>query len=148
MSRLTRLAITAGAVAAVAGPGAAVAGAKVTVTPQNAKAKTVVTAVVSKKTNIAIGYANGYSLDAELIAPAGASERCGVHHPPSGRFSSNGSKAVFKLDPGDALYGGKWCKGTWKAKLSVRTETFSSDDNPTDDGWVHLPLVTISFKVK
>ena len=151
MSRLSRLALTAGAVVAVAGPGAAVASAKVTVTPQQAKPHTIVTAVVSKKANVVTGYANGYSLDAELIAPRNASERCGVHHPPGGRFSANGTKAVFKLDPGDALYGGKWCKGTWRVKLSVRTDQFSTvdqDANPTDDGWVHLPLATITFKVK
>ena len=96
-------------------------------------------------------HANGYSLDAELIAPRNASERCGVHHPPGGRYSAIGTKAVFKLDPGDALYGGRWCKGTWKAKLSVRTDQFSDvdqDANPTDDGWVHLPLATITFKVR
>ena len=151
MTRLSRLALTAGAIAAVAGPGAAAAGAKVSVTPQKAKAHTIVTAVVSKNGNVVKGYANDYSLDAELIAPRNASERCGVHHPPGGRYTANGTKAVFRLDPGDALYGGKWCKGTWKAKLSVRTDQFSDvdqDANPTDDGWVHIPLATITFKVK
>jgi hypothetical protein len=150
MSRLSRIALTVGAVAAVAGPGAAVAGAKVTSTPKKVKAKTVVTAVVTKNANINQGFAKGFSLDAELIAPSNASERCGVHHPPSGRYSANGTKAVFKLDPGDALYGGKWCKGTWKVKLSVRTDQFSNEDqdaNPSDDGWVHLPLGTTTFKV-
>lgn len=150
MSRLARLALTAGAIAAVAGPGAAAAGAKVTATPKKVKPNTVVTAVVTKNRNIKLGSAQGFSLDARLIAPKGASERCGIHHPPGGRYAARGTKAVFKLDPGDALFGGKWCKGIWKAKLSVRTDTPSTVDqdvNPNDDGWVHLPLGTVTFKV-
>lgn len=151
MSRLARIAITAGAIAAVAGPGAAVAGAKTSVTPAKAKPHTIVTAIVSKNRNIQMGSAQGFSLDAQLIAPANANERCGIHHPPGGRYAAHGTKAVFKLDPGDALFGGKWCKGTWKAKLSVRTDTPSNVDqdlNPSDDGWVHLPLGTVTFQVR
>jgi hypothetical protein len=151
MPRFNRLALTVGVLAAVAGPGAAMASAKVTVTPKNVHPTTIVKAVVSKNSAIQNASRKQFSLDAELIAPANASERCGVHHPPSGRFSANGSQAIFKLDPGDALYGGKWCKGTWKAKLSIRTDQFSNVDqdlNPSDDGWVHIPLATIAFKVK
>jgi len=151
MPRFNRLALTVGVLAAVAGPGAAMANAKVTVTPKTVRPTTIVKAVVSNNSAIQNASQKQFSLDAELIAPANANERCGVHHPPSGRFSANGSQAIFKLDPGDALYGGKWCKGTWKAKLSIRTDQFSNVDqdlNPSDDGWVHIPLATIAFKVK
>jgi hypothetical protein len=151
MPRFNRLALTVGVLAAVAGPGAAIASAKVTVTPKVVHRTTIVKAVVSNNSAIQSASQKQFSLDAELIAPANASERCGIHHPPSGRFSADGTKAIFKLDPGDALFGGKWCKGTWKVKLSIRTDQPSNVDqdvNPTDDGWVHIPLATITFKVK
>ena len=151
MTRSLRSILALAAIMALALTGVASAAKSVTLTPKKVKPSTIVTVTV-KNAKVKQAYKAKGELEAQLTPPApkpnadGELEGCNIHHPPQGKFLAKGSKAKFRMDPGDALAGpGKWCKGTWKVRLYAQLDATS---DTTDSGRVEITLATTSFKVK
>jgi hypothetical protein len=127
---------------------AGVASAATTVTPKRPGPKQVVTVTVKNPKVKQAFNAHGH-LYAELTPPPavpdadGNLDGCNIHHPPQGQYRAAGTKAVFRMVPGDALAGpGRWCAGLWKVRLYAMTDQPS---DTTDSGWVEITLARTTF---
>ncbi|MDX6696735.1 MAG: hypothetical protein QOE65_132 [Solirubrobacteraceae bacterium] len=137
---------------ALAVTGTASAANTLTVTPKRPGPGAVVKVTV-KNPKVRRAFNAHGKLYAQLTPPPvvqnadGDVDGCAIHHPPQGRYLPAGrhgaKKAVFKMNPGDALAGpGRWCAGLWKVRLYAMTDQPS---DTTDSGWVEITLARTTF---
>jgi hypothetical protein len=150
MIRSLRSILALAAITCLALTGVASAAKSITVTPKKPGPKSIVTVTV-KNAKVKQVYKAKGRLYAELTPPPVVQNEdedvptCNTHHEPKGTFLAKGTKAKFRMDPGDALAGpGRWCKGTWK----VRLYALVSDGNQTDPTDNDVTIARTSFVKK